>query len=196
MIQKACLAILAGFFIPMKFLLFLLSAYFLQISLVQANTQQQGILTENIRGIPLQFLDHGEALSPDNAQRLASIQKITDTAKQLSGTPYRSGGTRPETGFDCSGFVRYVFNEVANIRLPNNVRQIAKVGIEVKKEALQPGDLLFFNTLKLPFTHVGIYVGDQQFIHAPSPGGVVRLDHLESTYWAKHFNGAKRIAID
>lgn len=180
----------------MKLFLALLSTFFFLTSFAFASPQQRAIFTENIRGIPLQFLDNSEALSPDNPQRIASIKKITDAAKQLSGTPYRAGGSSPEMGFDCSGFVRYVFNEVANIQLPKNARQIAKIGIDVKKDALQPGDLLFFNTLKLPFTHVAIYVGDQQFIHAPSPGGVVRLDHLQSTYWAQHFNGAKRIAVD
>jgi len=180
----------------MKFFLSLLSTSFFLTFFSCANAQESAILTENIRAIPLQFLDNGEALSPDNPQRIASIKKITDAAKQLSGTPYRAGGVSPKMGFDCSGFVRYVFNEAANIHLPNNARQIAKIGIEVKKEALQPGDLLFFNTLKLPFTHVAIYVGDNQFIHAPSAGSVVRLDNLESAYWTQHYNGAKRIAVD
>ncbi len=177
-----------------RFLLIL--CFFASLNIYANPNTQSSIITENIRGIRLQFFNDGSAFLSSNPQRIATLKKIIHTAEALTGTPYRAGGNSPETGFDCSGFVRYVFDEAANIRLPASARNIANVGFDIKKEALAPGDLIFFNTLKLPFTHVAIYLGNQAFIHAPSAGSVVRLDSLESAYWSQHFNGAKRIALD
>lgn len=123
----------------------------------------------------------------------AKAREILMNAFSLTGIKYQYGGSQPETGFDCSGFVRYVFREAANITLPPTARAISQIGKTVKKDELQPGDLVFFNTLKSAFSHVGIYIGDNKFIHAPRSGGAVRVENMQTDYWAKRFNGAQRL---
>ncbi len=122
-----------------------------------------------------------------------AFQEVLLSALSLSGTPYKYGGNSPDTGFDCSGFVRYVFNQAANLTLPHGARAISQLGKAIPVEQLQPGDLVFFNTLKKAFSHVGIYMGNGQFIHAPSSGGGVHIVDMNDPYWAKRFNGARRI---
>lgn len=111
------------------------------------------------------------------------------------GVPYAYGGTSPDAGFDCSGLVHYVFRRARNVDLPRTSIELARVGENVTPPALQPGDLVFFNTLRREFSHVGIYLGEERFIHAPSTGGVVRIDNLRSDYWVRRYNGARRVAI-
>lgn len=123
----------------------------------------------------------------------SAVQDILMSALALSGTPYKFGGASPDTGFDCSGFVRYVFSQAANLTLPHGARAISQLGKSIPLEQLQPGDLVFFNTLKQAFSHVGIYVGDGRFIHAPSSGGGVHIVDMNDAYWAKRFNGARRL---
>ncbi len=123
----------------------------------------------------------------------ARAQEVLMSALSLTGIQYKYGGKTPETGFDCSGFVRYVFSQATNLTLPPTARAIAQIGKTVKKEELQPGDLVFFNTLKSAFSHVGIYMGDNKFIHAPSSGKTVRVESMKDGYWAKRFNGAQRL---
>lgn len=120
-------------------------------------------------------------------------QEIMINALSLTGIKYKYGGNSPETGFDCSGFVRYVFSQAANLSLPPTARAISQIGKTVKKEELQPGDLVFFNTLKSAFSHVGIYLGDHKFIHAPHAGSTVRVEDMQASYWQKRFNGAQRL---
>lgn len=120
-------------------------------------------------------------------------QEVLMQALSLTGIQYKYGGKSPETGFDCSGFVRYVFSQATKITLPPTARAISQMGKTVKKDELQPGDLVFFNTLKTAFSHVGIYMGDNKFIHSPSSGGGVRVENMDSAYWTKRFNGAQRI---
>ena len=120
-------------------------------------------------------------------------QEVLINALSLTGIKYRYGGHSPETGFDCSGFVRYVFMQATNLSLPPTARAISQLGRAVSKDKLQPGDLVFFNTLKSTFSHVGIYIGDNRFIHSPRAGGVVRVENLNTDYWAKNYNGAKRV---
>jgi cell wall-associated NlpC family hydrolase len=120
-------------------------------------------------------------------------REVLLNALSLSGIRYRSGGNTPDTGFDCSGFVRYVFKQATSLTLPRSALAMSQLGTSVRKNELQPGDLVFFNTLKSAFSHVGIYVGNNRFIHSPRSGGVVRIDSLDSEYWVKHFDGAKRI---
>jgi len=122
-----------------------------------------------------------------------AMQEVLMSALALSGTPYKFGGASPETGFDCSGFVRYVFNQAANLTLPHGARAISQLGKSIPVDQLQPGDLVFFNTLKKAFSHVGIYIGEGRFIHAPSSGGGVHVVDMNSAYWAKRFNGARRL---
>lgn len=123
----------------------------------------------------------------------SAMQDVLLSALALSGTPYKFGGNTPDTGFDCSGFVRYVFSQAANLTLPHGARAISQLGKSIPVDQLQPGDLVFFNTLKQAFSHVGIYLGDGRFIHAPSSGGGVHIVSMNDAYWAKRFNGARRL---
>lgn len=117
-------------------------------------------------------------------------------AMTLTGTNYKFGGHSTESGFDCSGFVGYVFKEVAGMVLPRDTRGISKVGNSVDKTELKPGDLVFFNTLRRTFSHVGIYLGDNRFIHASSSKtGDVMVSDMTEKYWSKRFNGARRLAL-
>lgn len=124
---------------------------------------------------------------------LDSAGELVIQALALIGVNYKYGGGSPDSGFDCSGLVSHVFREVAGIVLPRNSRAMSKVGENVGKSDLQPGDLVFFNTLRRPFSHVGIYIGEQRFVHAPSRGGEVEVSDLHSRYWQKHYNGARRV---
>jgi cell wall-associated NlpC family hydrolase len=123
----------------------------------------------------------------------ARASELTLGAMELIGIHYKRGGNSPENGLDCSGFVRYVFMNVLGQELPRTSREISKVGDKVAPKDLQPGDLVFYNTLRRGFSHVGIYLGDNKFIHSPSPGGEVRVESMDIGYWKKRFNGARRI---
>lgn len=134
---------------------------------------------------------------------LSRVSNFTDRAANLAieamsliGIHYRRGGTSPQNGLDCSGLVRYVFREANGTELPRTSAEMSKLGEQVDKSQLQPGDLVFFNTLKRTFSHVGIYLGDNKFIHAPSSGGTVRIESMDLSYWKARFNGARRIADD
>jgi cell wall-associated NlpC family hydrolase len=116
---------------------------------------------------------------------------ISSTALSLRGAPYRNGGADPN-GFDCSGFVKYVFEQFG-IPLPRDVRRQFDVGADVQAATLAPGDLVFFTTVAPGASHVGIAVGGDQFVHAPSSNGVVRVERLSSDYWSSRFVGAKRV---
>ena len=117
-------------------------------------------------------------------------------AMGLLGVPYKRGGTSEEKGFDCSGFVRHMFEKSVGLVLPRRAEEQAKVTEEINRSDLKPGDLVFFNTMKRTFSHVGIYVGDGKFIHAPRPGKSVRVDDMREAYWQKRFNGARRVQSD
>jgi len=117
-------------------------------------------------------------------------------AMGLLGVPYKRGGTSEEKGFDCSGFVRHMFEKSVGLVLPRRAEEQAKVTEEINRSELKPGDLVFFNTMKRTFSHVGIYVGDGKFIHAPRPGKDVRIDDMREAYWQKRFNGARRVETD
>ncbi len=113
----------------------------------------------------------------------------------LVGTPYRYGGNTPESGFDCSGLVDYVFSDVAGISLPRTARAISEIDApQVKRGQLAAGDLVFFRATH-EVSHIGIYVGRGRFVHAPNEGGTVRLDYLDTPYWDKHYSGAVRILL-
>ena len=117
-------------------------------------------------------------------------------AMGLLGVPYKRGGTSEEKGFDCSGFVRHMFEKSVGLVLPRRAEEQAKVTEEINRSELKPGDLVFFNTMKRTFSHVGIYIGDGKFIHAPRPGKSVRVDDMREAYWQKRFNGARRVQSD
>ena len=110
------------------------------------------------------------------------------------GVKYRYGGRAPETGFDCSGLVAHVFERAWGVLLPRNAAGQATVGKPIgMRQELEPGDLVFYNTRNSPYSHVGIYVGDGRFVHAPRPGKRVRAESVDNPYWRARFNGARRL---
>jgi cell wall-associated NlpC family hydrolase len=109
------------------------------------------------------------------------------------GTRYHYGGSSPETGFDCSGLVTHVYERAWGLALPRRTEEQRHVGHPVKRGDLQPGDLVFYNTRHRPYSHVGIYLGDGNFIHAPRPGYRVRVENIDSPYWRARYNGARRL---
>ena len=109
------------------------------------------------------------------------------------GLDYRWGGNSPETGFDCSGLVAHVFREAYGIELPHNARAQSEMGVRVSLSELRAGDLVFYNTLNRPFSHVGIYLGDGRFVYAPKAGSQVRMAPILGPYWMRRFDGARRI---
>ena len=116
-------------------------------------------------------------------------------ALAFSGVEYRYGGTSPASGMDCSGFVAYVFKEAFNVSLPRTSAEIEQAGLPIEMSELLPGDLVFFNTLNRAYSHVGIYLGENKFIHAPRAGAQIRVENMQLSYWAQRYNGARRIAI-
>lgn len=111
----------------------------------------------------------------------------------MLGIRYKMGGSNPESGLDCSGLVQHVFKQAWGTILPRTSAEISRVGEHVETHELRPGDLVFFNTLRRTFSHVGIYLGDNKFIHSPSSGGQVRIESMDINYWKSRFNGARRI---
>ena len=146
-----------------------------------------------------------EEMSSDEVKVTASIpdkqRSIGNRASELAmqamgmlGINYKRGGNTPEGGMDCSGLVGYVFKEAWGTILPRTSLEISKIGEAIKTQDLQSGDLVFFNTLKRGFSHVGIYLGEHKFIHSPASGGQVRIESMDVSYWKKRFNGARRIS--
>jgi len=129
------------------------------------------------------------------ANSSVTVRQLTTFAYSLIGSPYKYGGYSPKTGFDCSGFVDYVFRNSAHISLPHNSQKISRHGLPVKSSQLREGDLVFYDTNNQAYSHVGIYLGNDRFIHAPSSGGSVRTENMRENYWKKHYNGARRIAL-
>jgi cell wall-associated NlpC family hydrolase len=109
------------------------------------------------------------------------------------GVPYRRGGNSVETGFDCSGFVKAMYQQSLGLILPRRANEQAAATQKIDRQELQPGDLVFFNTLRRAFSHVGIYIGDNKFIHSPKPGAQVRVEDMAVPYWATRFDGARRV---
>ena len=113
----------------------------------------------------------------------------------LLGVPYRFGSDDPAVGLDCSGLVRFVVRSVLGVQLPRQAEAISRTGAEVDRTQLEPGDLVFFNTLGRPFSHVGVYLGADQFVHAPATRGQVRIEQISQPYWQRRFNGARRLDL-
>lgn len=121
---------------------------------------------------------------------------LATTALNMLGIKYRFGGGAPSTGFDCSGLVIYAARKSLGLKLPRQSSDIARHGEAVKRTDLQEGDLVFFNTRGHRFSHVGIYLGDHKFVHAPRTGSVVRVESMDIAYWRSRYNGARRLAPD
>lgn len=132
--------------------------------------------------------------SPNFVDHSIGREEISIQAMSLVGVPYRWGGNTPDSGFDCSGLVRYVVARAADVNLPRTTADISERGKAIEPDEIAPGDLIFFNTTGRPHSHVGIYVGKLRFVNAPSTGGTVRLDYLTNSYWAKRFDGIRRVA--
>lgn len=130
----------------------------------------------------------------DKAHSVADeASSLVINAMGFLGVPYKRGGNSAETGFDCSGFVRAIYEQTVGLLLPRRADQQAAATQVIDKKELQPGDLVFFNTMRRNFSHVGIYVGDGKFIHSPRSGAQVRVEDMGVTYWARRFNGARRV---
>ncbi len=145
-----------------------------------------------IAGAAVQTEDTAAALAPE-ADR---AQSVIDRALELIGVRYRRGGNSPQTGFDCSGLVNHVFREARGMVLPHSSRAISKTGEAVEKNELKAGDLVLFHNLRHAVSHIGIYLGDNQFVHSPRPGQAVSIADMRERYWAKRYFGARRIAGD
>ena len=163
------------------------------------------LVTLNAAAAPTQPIDDVEKLLQDQGvmdQLNQMRQSLSGHASDLVGyamgflgVPYRRGGSTAEGGFDCSGFVRAMFEQTAGKLLPRKASQQAAETEKIDKHDLQPGDLVFFNTMRHAFSHVGIYIGDNKFIHSPRPGESVRVDDLRQAYWQRRFDGARRVPV-
>lgn len=143
---------------------------------------------------PIPPSDHQLDDALADAASVPSTTGIVDTALQLRGTPYRDGGSTPQ-GFDCSGFTQWVFAQ-HGLRLPREVRDQFNEGTKIDARSLRPGDLLFFSTVAPGASHVGISLGGDAFVHAPSSKGVVRVESVSLPYWSRRFVGVRRVVAD
>jgi len=146
-----------------------------------------------VAAAPSSAHEQAPQVSPTPSSAWHGAQDLAIYALGLIGVDYRFGGTTPERGLDCSGLVRYVFQQVTGVTLPRTSQELSRLGKKVAASDLMPGDLVFFNTRQLQFSHVGIYLGEDRFIHAPRQGGEVEIVALSKTYWQKRFDGARRL---
>jgi cell wall-associated NlpC family hydrolase len=136
----------------------------------------------------------GERVTEGASHMAHRASELVVTAMGFLGVPYRRGGSSVDGGgFDCSGFVKAIYEQTAGFVLPRRANEQAAATQKIDKRELQPGDLVFFNTLRRTFSHVGIYVGDNKFIHSPKPGAQVRVEDMSVSYWASRFDGARRV---
>lgn len=145
---------------------------------------------------------HSPSLRRESTPALFRAERASPATRELVlhalshvGIRYSPGGSSPDTGFDCSGLVYYVVRQAAGVGLPRDTQGLSGIGLQVSAEELQAGDLVFFNTLRRPYSHVGIYVGDQRFIHAPTSGGRVEVVDMRMPYWQLRYDGARRLEL-
>ncbi len=141
------------------------------------------------------LLNRGVIARLDQVRQSVSLKAsgLVYTAMGFLGVPYRRGGNTAETGFDCSGFVRAMYQQTVGLILPRKAEQQAAATQKIERTDLQPGDLVFFNTMRRAFSHVGIYIGEGKFIHSPKPGSQVRVEDMGLAYWTHRFDGARRV---
>jgi hypothetical protein len=168
----------------------------LHLGFAHAAPDSAGPIDPVMRLLEEQGLIHnrGEGESALLSQVRAKASDLVLSAMNFIGVNYRLGGTQVETGFDCSGFTRHIFENSLGLVLPRRAAEQARAPglLTIKQDDLRPGDLVFFNTLRQTFSHVGIYVGDGKFIHAPRTGASVRVEDMREAYWLQRFNGARR----
>lgn len=133
------------------------------------------------------------AINQPNDTANVDLNDVAVYALSLSDTPYHYGGNTPESGFDCSGFVRHVFQHTLGMSLPRTSHEMSRIGEAEKLSRLQPGDLVFYNTMRKANSHVGIYLGEGKFVHSPRAGSSVRVENMNETYWVRRYNGARRL---
>lgn len=162
---------------------------------VQAAPEQSAPVTDPVMAL----LAERKLLNPlDGSQVMQAMRdkasEAVISAMNFLGVPYRRGGNNETTGFDCSGFTRHIFENSLGLVLPRRADEQASLSslLPIQREDLKPGDLVFFNTMKRTFSHVGIYVGDDKFIHSPRTGAAVRIEDMRESYWARRFTGARR----
>ncbi len=149
---------------------------------MQRLLKEKGLLVQLGDQIGLARISMGEKAS-----------ELVMNAMGFLGVPYMRGGSSAETGFDCSGFVRAMYQQTVGLILPRRADQQAAATTTIDKSELRPGDLVFFNTMRRTFSHVGIYIGDNKFIHSPRSGSEVRVEDMRLAYWKTRFNGARRV---
>jgi cell wall-associated NlpC family hydrolase len=135
----------------------------------------------------------GDRVSAGASHVAQRASELVVNAMGFLGVPYRRGGNSVDTGFDCSGFVKAMFEQTVGLILPRRADEQAAATQKIDKQELQPGDLVFFNTMRRAFSHVGIYIGDNKFIHSPRPGAQVRVEDMGLSYWKQRFDGARRV---
>ena len=138
----------------------------------------------------------GAYLASNDLVNRPHTRGLATTALNYLGIKYSFGGNTPSQGFDCSGLVRYAAEKSLGLKLPRRSAEIARLGESIKRTELERGDLVFFNTLGQRFSHVGIYLGDGKFVHAPRSGAKVRVESMNISYWQKRYNGARRLAAN
>lgn len=179
-----------------------MSRWFCLLLLVCATTAQAAPQTANSDDMDRLLSDKGlltrlENVSHQVADKAHTVagqaSELVVNAMGFLGVPYKRGGNSAETGFDCSGFVRAMYEQTVGLLLPRRADQQAAATQVIDKKELQPGDLVFFNTMRRNFSHVGIYVGDGKFIHSPRSGSEIRVEDMGVAYWKRRFNGARRV---
>lgn len=136
-----------------------------------------------------------QKLGEGRAKIQSMASELALSAMGLLDVPYKWGGNSPSTGLDCSGFVKAVYETAAGVKLPRHTSDQAKATEPIDRQDLAPGDLVFFNTMNRPFSHVGIYLGEGRFIHSPRTGAVIRVEDMGINYWQSRFDGARRVAV-
>uniref|UniRef100_E6PWB3 Putative Cell wall-associated hydrolase n=1 Tax=mine drainage metagenome TaxID=410659 RepID=E6PWB3_9ZZZZ len=166
------------------------------------NGASNGVPTDSVQTASAQAPETHSSSRDSLQQWLAQnglVQQVSARASDLAinalsflGVRYKYGGDHAATGFDCSGFVRHVYQQTLGLVLPHNAAQQSREGEKIAESQLKPGDLVFFNTLRRAFSHVGIYIGNGEFVHAPKPGQDVQIGNLNNPYWSRRFDGARR----
>jgi len=172
----------------MRFIFLLL--FWVSVSALAAPTDDELDRLALEKGLVAQL---GDQLTQARQNVSGRASDLVVKAMGLLGVPYRRGGASENTGFDCSGFVRHLYEQSIGLVLPRRADEQAKATQSIERNELKPGDLVFFNTMRRTFSHVGIYVGDGKFIHSPHSGSSVRVDDMREAYWNKRFTGARRV---